>query len=451
MENDNKSIQRLNKINLKTQKRLKVKNPRMQRFCNALHNHPRKEYLLDFLNDCSKELIPYRLLEMAFEMLTDDYDDMLRSRIIHSRDEELLLCPWQDQREFWHCVLMRKVFLSTSFQRRHSTLPLQEIQLWQNFYIEQNIQDENGGKSDRAIQNNIAALFSNNVFEGIFYLGKKDNKDKYITTFYPKLTMLLISNVKRTPFTKFENLSLSHNLNTEFYKNLITKYFIPNEKISSAREESPFLKSEALNFMEGVCNACTKLNLFRMAYEKSLYYVKLKNGKRAKFIQETMNTILHEYSCLGQKDLFAWYLENILHEDQTQKEVEEFHYFFNNQFLLLGSRLYERFLSNYSKLLNNYYPIIQNRIDQDLFDALEKSFEVIDKQWPSEFESFNKISISTNISKYYKKIKNTTPEKTFHIPKRLRWRTERLKLRSNSFKFQNMKVKKGTNPKSINY
>ncbi|HCT64733.1 MAG TPA: hypothetical protein DIC60_05635 [Lachnospiraceae bacterium] len=451
MEIENQFIQRVNKVNLKKQKRLKVKNPRMRRFCNALRNHPRKEYLMGFLNKYAIETTPYQLLEMAFEMLTDDYDDMLKSRFIHSRDEELLLCPWKDQREFWHCVLMRKVFLNTSFQKRYSTLPLQEIQLWQNFYIEQNIQDENGGKSDRAIQYNMATLFSNNVFEGIFYLGKTNNKDKYITTFYPKLTMLLISNLKRTPFTKFENLSLSHDLNTVFYKNLIPKYLIPNDKISSAREESHFLKSEALNFMEGVCNACTKLNFFHMAYEKKLYYVKLKKGEPAKFIQETMNTILREYSYLGQKKLFEWYLENILNEDNTKEDVEEFHYFFNNQFLLLGSRLYERFLSNYSKLLNNYYPIIQNRIDQNLFHALEKSFEIIDKQWPSEFESLNKISISPNIFKNYKKIKSTTPEKTFHIPKRLRWRTERLKLRSNSFKFQNMKVKKGTNPKSTNY
>ncbi|MPN02546.1 hypothetical protein SDC9_149762 [bioreactor metagenome] len=172
--------------------------------------------------------------------------------------------------------------------------------------------------------------------------------------------------------------------------------------------------------MEGICNACTKLNFFDMAFEKKIYFAKLKKDERGKFIQETMNTILHEYSNLGQKELFGWYLKNILDEDQTKIEVEEFHYFFNNQFLLLGSRLYERFLSNYSKLLNNYYPIIQNRIDQNLFYALEESFETIDIQWPSEFQSLKETPISPNISKYYGEVKNTTPEKIFHIPIRPR-------------------------------
>ena len=161
MKIDNKSIQRLNKINLKTQKRLKVKNPRIRRFSNALRDHPRKEYLLDFLNDCSKELIPYGLLEMAFEMLTDDYDNIMSTRW---GNRELQLPPWEDECDFWHDILMRKVFLDTTFGKKRSTLHLKEIQKWLDFCVKQNVRDINGGKSDKTIQGNLSILYSNNVF-----------------------------------------------------------------------------------------------------------------------------------------------------------------------------------------------------------------------------------------------------------------------------------------------
>ncbi|MDD3570586.1 MAG: hypothetical protein PHY44_05740 [Lachnospiraceae bacterium] len=445
MKIDNKSIQRLNKINLKKQKRLKVKNPRMRRVSNALHNHPRKEYLLDFLNDCSKELIPYRLLEMAFEMLTDDYDDMTRTRFTNSKYKELSLSVWEADCVFWQGILMRRVFLDTTFGRRHSTLHLKEIQKWQNFCEFQNTRNENGGNSNRTIQDNFSSLNSNNVFKGIFYLEKK--KIKYVTTFYPKLTMLLIQTLKKSPFIKNNYSSFSYDQTIAFYKNLFSKYFTPYDNTSYYQEETKLLKEEALNYFEGICNTYTKLTLFNMAIlntndlESEHAYKKL-------YIRETMDTILSEYSYLGGKKLFERYLKKIL-EDKTREDIEERHYSFNNQFLLLSSRLYEKFSSNYGKLLNNYYPKIYNWIDETFFQDLEKSFEVIDKQWPSEFGLIRGIPLTPKEMEYFKEIKNISPKKFIQIPTR---RISRLKVRANFFKFnlkfKHMAVKKGNHLKS---
>lgn len=402
---DNKPIQMLNKINLKTQKRLKVKNPRMRRFCNALRNHPRKEYLLDFLDISSKELIPYQLLEMAFEMLTDDYDDIMRTRW---GDGKLQLPPWEDKCDFWKSILMRKVFLDTSFQKRESTLSVERFQLWRNFYNYQYLLEENDEKSERTIQDNLKDLISANVFNGIFYLAYKEESD-YIATFYPKLTMLLINNMKKSPFTKYKSLSSSYDLNVAFYKKLVSNYLTSDDKNSSSQEESPFLKAEALNYLEGICNTYTKLNFFHMALEKNIYTAKGKKEERSKYIQETMDTILSQYSSIAHRELFRSYLMDIYEKEK----VREFHYFFNNQFLLLGYNLYERFLSYYSKLLENYYFILHKGFNEKFFFDLEKSFEVIDKKWPSALELINGISPPPKIYPTIRKLKTLFLKKLF--------------------------------------
>lgn len=441
---DNKPIQKLNKINLKTQKRLNVKNPRMRRFCNALRNHPRKEYLLHFLDISSNELIPYQLLEMAFEMLIDDYDDIMSTRW---GNRKLQLPPWEDNCDFWQDILMRKVFLDTTFGRRHSTLHLKEIQKWSDFHTKQNFRYINGEKSEKTIRDNSTILYSNNILEGIFYFGKKDKDVKYITTFYPKLTMLLINDLKKFPFINYKDQSCRYKRNVAFYNNLFSNYLTSDDKTFSAQEESPFLKAEALNYLEGICNEYTKLTLFNIAILNTNDLASEHTYKKL-YIRETMDTILYGYSYLGGKKLFERYLNKIA-AAKTKEAIEENHYSFNNQFLLLSSRLYEKFLSNYGKLLNNYYPIIYNQIDITFFQDLEKSFEVIDKKWSSEFRLIDEIPISRNLTNYYKEIKNTSQEKFIHIPIR---RISRIKVCANlikfQIKFQHMEVKKGKRPKS---
>ena len=249
-------------------------------------------------------------------------------------------------------------------------------------------------------------------FEGIFYLGYRKNK-YYIKTFYPKLTMLLINNLKQSPFIKYKDLSCPYKRNVTFYNDFFSSYLTTNEKNSFSLEESPFLKAEALNYLERINNEYTKLTLFNM---ELLYTNNLESEHAYKklYIRENMNTILCKYSHLGGKKVFERYLKNIL-EDKTKEDVEKSHYLYT-QFLLLCSQLYEKFSSNYTKLLKNYYPIINNQVDEYFFQDLEKSFEVIDKKWPSEFRTIDKIPLTPNLKKSYKEIKNTSPEKFIHIP-----------------------------------